>query len=119
MNWYLAKLVFRIICGDGDHTPQFDEQLRLIEAANEDEALYKAIQLGTDEQDNFANNRQQMVQWKFINVPELYRMSGLIDGAEVYSAIKESDDGERYTEDINRKAAQLALKQTHKLLQII
>jgi len=27
MNWYLAKLVFRIICGDGDHTPQFDEQL--------------------------------------------------------------------------------------------
>ena len=63
MNWYLAKLVFRIICGDGDHTPQFDEQLRLIYAADEDEALYKAIQLGTDEQDCFANNKQQMVHW--------------------------------------------------------
>ncbi|MEP7129294.1 MAG: DUF4288 domain-containing protein, partial [Chitinophagales bacterium] len=29
MNWYLAKIVFRIICGDGLHQPQFDEQLRL------------------------------------------------------------------------------------------
>jgi len=30
MNWYLAKMVFRIICGEGNHTAQFDEQLRLI-----------------------------------------------------------------------------------------
>jgi hypothetical protein len=29
MQWYLAKLVFQIICGDGNHRPQFDEQLRL------------------------------------------------------------------------------------------
>ncbi|RYY10197.1 MAG: DUF4288 domain-containing protein, partial [Chitinophagaceae bacterium] len=27
MNWYLAKLIFRIVCGQGNHTPQFDEQL--------------------------------------------------------------------------------------------
>ena len=30
MKWYLAKIVYRIICGEGNHTPQFDEQLRLI-----------------------------------------------------------------------------------------
>ncbi len=29
MKWYLAKLVFRIICGEGNHTPQFDEQFVL------------------------------------------------------------------------------------------
>ena len=32
MNWYLAKIVYRIICGQGNHTAQFDEQLRLIQA---------------------------------------------------------------------------------------
>lgn len=119
MNWYLAKIVFRIVCGAGDHTPQFDEQLRLIEAADEAAALSKASQMGRDGQDCFVNNKEQMVHWKFVNVPELYRMSALIDGAEVYSTITESDDADRYIENINHRAAQLALKQTHKLLQIL
>ena len=35
MNWYVAKLVFRVISGAGDHQAQFDEQLRLINADNE------------------------------------------------------------------------------------
>ena len=34
MNWYLAKFVYRIVCGNGNHIPQFDEQLRLITADN-------------------------------------------------------------------------------------
>jgi hypothetical protein len=46
MNWYLAKIVYRIICGDGDHTAQFDEQLRLIYAANKEDAFYKAQHIG-------------------------------------------------------------------------
>ncbi|HEV3251858.1 MAG TPA: DUF4288 domain-containing protein, partial [Puia sp.] len=45
MNWYLAKIVFRIICGEGQHIPQFDEQLRLIEAGNEVEAFEKATNI--------------------------------------------------------------------------
>ncbi|MFA6946933.1 MAG: DUF4288 domain-containing protein, partial [Pedobacter sp.] len=32
MNWYVAKLIFRITCRNGNHQPQFDEQLRLISA---------------------------------------------------------------------------------------
>ena len=43
MKWYLAKIVFQIICGDGKHTAQFDEQLRLIAAADEDEAFGKTL----------------------------------------------------------------------------
>ena len=35
MKWYLAKIIYRIICGEGIHTPQFDEQLRLIHAEDE------------------------------------------------------------------------------------
>jgi hypothetical protein len=42
MNWYLTKIVFQIICGDGDHTPQFDEQLRLISASSKEAAISKA-----------------------------------------------------------------------------
>ena len=42
MNWYIAKLVFRIVCGEGQHTPQFDEQLWLIAAHSQQEALQKA-----------------------------------------------------------------------------
>ncbi len=41
MNWYLSKIVYRIICGQGNHTPQFDEQLRLIQAESTQEAFEK------------------------------------------------------------------------------
>lgn len=39
MNWYLTKIVYRIICGQGNHTAQFDEQLRLIQADSAQEAF--------------------------------------------------------------------------------
>jgi hypothetical protein len=41
MNWYVAKLIFRITCFIGNHQPQFDEQLRLISASGEKEAKKK------------------------------------------------------------------------------
>ena len=94
MNWYLAKIVYRIICGDGHHTAQFDEQLRLIAAQHEEEALTKASTIGRQEEEVFYNDRQQLVQWKFIDVAELHTLNDLIDGAELYSQIKETGDPE-------------------------
>ena len=47
MNWFLAKIVYRIVCGDGDHTPQFDEQLRLVQATDESSAFEKAKAIAT------------------------------------------------------------------------
>ena len=49
MNWYLAKINFQIICGNGHHKPQFDEQLRLIHAGDSLEAFYKARLVGESE----------------------------------------------------------------------
>ena len=49
MNWYLSKIIFRIICGEGRHTPQFDEQLRLIAATDEQQAFEKAMAIGEKE----------------------------------------------------------------------
>jgi hypothetical protein len=119
MNWYLAKIVFRIICGDGQHTPQFDEQLRLIGAADEDEAFYKAQDLGIREEDTFLNAKRKQVHWQFINVSELYKVSALIDGAELYSRIRETDQAEDYINLVHKKAKGIQEKQTHKLLHLL
>ena len=119
MNWYLSKLVYRIICGEGSHTPQFDEQLRLIEAGDEKEAFDKATEIGKQEQDQFYNQQQKLVQWKFINIAELYKLSGLLDGAELYSRIQETENADLYIELTNKKAAHIRLNSTHKFLEIL
>lgn len=119
MNWYLAKLAFQIICGEGHHHPQFDEQLRLIAAEDEEEALLKARTIGTKEQETFLNQHQKLVQWKFIDVSELYKMSALIDGAELYSRIEEPDNADTYIELIQRKAKHIASHATQGLLQLV
>ena len=119
MNWYLGKIIFRIICGEGSHTAQFDEQLRLIAAADEEEAFQKAMAIGQREQDGFYNQEQQLVQWKFINVAELYRLSGLMDGAEMYSRIQETDDAEAYIDLTNRRADHIQTHATHKMLRLL
>ena len=119
MKWYLAKLVYRIVCGTGDHTAQFDEQLRLIAAADETEAFEKARATGQRESETFINNREKLVQWQFINVSELYRLQQLIDGAELYSRITEVDDAERYTAFVHHKAHSLQNKSSHQLLNLV
>src|ERR1043166_1520652 len=117
MNWYLAKLVFRIICGDGDHTAQFDEQLRLISAGSTEEAFEKAQHTGNKEQETFYNRKQQLVQWQFINVSELYEISELIDGAELYSRIEERDNAQAYIHVVNQKAENI-LSKTRQVVEL-
>lgn len=107
MNWYVAKLVYRIICGKGDHKAQYDEQLRLIEATSQREAFDKAGTIGQAEQMSFLNQRQQMVQWKFINVSDLYRLSEVVDGTELYSRIEERDDAATFEDLVHAKATHL------------
>lgn len=119
MKWYLVKVIFRIICGEGTHTAQFDEQLRIVEADNETMAFTKAQQIGIDEEQSFFNIKQQIVQWKFINVAELYLLNGFIDGAELYSRIYETDDAEAYTQLTHERAKNIECIETHKLLQLI
>ena len=118
MNWYLAKIVYRIICGNGDHTPQFDEQLRLVYASTREEAFYKAQHTGKKEEETFYNLKQELVKWQFINVSELYRVGEMIDGAEIYSRIEERDDGDAYTDVVNKKAEGILYSNSHQLLQL-
>jgi hypothetical protein len=119
MQWYLAKIVFRIISGDGNHTPQFDEQLRLIEACNDLEAFEQARTIGMQDQDLFENDNRSKVEWRFIDIAELRQFPGLVHGAEIYSRIMEEDDGSRYTEVIRKKAEHIRDKLERSYLQPI
>jgi hypothetical protein len=118
MTWFLAKIIFRIICGNGEHTPQFDNQLRLIQAKDETEAFSKAKDIGEREQSSFLNEQENLVQWRFINVCELYKLSELIDGAELYSRVQETDNADVYIGLVNKKAAHIQESITHRLLQL-
>jgi Domain of unknown function (DUF4288) len=105
MNWYLSKLVFRIICGDGLHKPQFDEQLRVIYAEDEFHAFQKARSIG--ERECMEEYIVRRVQWKFIDVSELLLLSDFIDGAEIYSKITEEENADLYIRNTQKRAVQL------------
>lgn len=107
MNWYVAKIVFRIISGEGNHQPQFDEQLRLVSADNEKQAFEKACNMGRQNQDRFENVQKQTVRWQFIDVAELSPVSELTDGAELYYNIHEEADADLYIKWTHHKSALL------------
>ena len=118
MKWYLAKIIYRIICGDGNHTAQFDEQLRLVHAEDDMHAFQKARLMGEREEDSFLNNNQKPVAWKFIDVSELHPLDELIDGAEIYSQICEKEQAENYIKVINARARYLHETCFHKTFQM-
>lgn len=107
MNWYLTKIIYQIICDKGNHTPQFDEQLRLVYAEDDLHAFQKARLLGEREEDRFVNNSNQPVFWKFIDVPEMHKLNNLVDGIEMYSKIQEEDDAEIFIRTTKLKAKHL------------
>jgi hypothetical protein len=118
MKWYLAKLVYRIICGEGRYTPQFDEQLRLVYAEDDLHAFQKARTTGHLEEDNFLNNVQKPVHWKFIDVSELHLLTELIDGAELYSRIREEEEAESYIKVTKQRANSILENSMHKCIPL-
>ncbi|HEY0274306.1 MAG TPA: DUF4288 domain-containing protein [Chitinophaga sp.] len=107
MNWFVAKVVYQIISGEGDHAPQFDEQLRLVSANSMADAWEKASRIGERGQYAFQNQKHEWVEWKFINVPELYPISELKDGMELYSRIEEPGDADTYLAWLRTKSSHL------------
>lgn len=110
MNWYIAKIIFRISNGEGPQKSQFDEHLRLIQAEYFDEAFLKARILGLQEEASFVNSHQALVKWEFVNVAELFPMRELKDGLEIYSQINEKEEAEPYIHYVHQKAAAMQLK---------
>lgn len=106
MNWYVAKIVFRITLAKESAVGQFDEHLRLIRAESLEEAFIKARLLGIKEED-YDQDQEQKASWEFVNVSELRPVDSLCDGAEVYSQVREVREARSYIQLIHQKASAL------------
>jgi len=104
MNWYLAKLIFQVRSGEGTHTPQFDEQWRLIRADEVAWAYEKASVLGRLDESSFLNDRDEMVAWTFIEVADIHMIGSLEDGVQLFSSTKEPLDANAYIAQIKLKS---------------
>lgn len=107
MNWYIAKIVFRITTENTTHKEQFDEHLRLVKADCTEEAVLKARLLGLSEEDYFLNSKNQGVRWEFINIIDVQPIAELKDGVELYSQIQEYEQAEAYIHYVHLRAAAL------------
>ncbi len=113
MKWFLCKLVFQVICGSGRHTPQFDEQLRLILAEDELHAFHRARLLGEGDCMKTESGNSPAVHWRFIDVTELHLLQTETDGAEIFSAIKEEADASVYIRRVQKNASLLLEQGLH------
>ncbi len=116
MNWYIAKIVYRILVDTETQTPQFDEQLRLIAAPDQKEAFEKARYIGGREESSFLNNKNEIVKWQFIAVADLVELQKIEDGIELYSKIEETTDAAGYILKARQKSEDIATRQTVEIL---
>ncbi|MES2430108.1 MAG: DUF4288 domain-containing protein [Bacteroidota bacterium] len=118
MNKYLTKIIFQIISGDGNHTAQFEEQLRFVYAESYTMAIEKSRSIGYAEEESFYNSSNELVQWKFIDTTEICQLTNLSDGSQLYSRIIEYEDGDIYTDIIRKKASDLVRETTEGVIHI-
>jgi len=110
MKRYLAKLMFNINIDNGNHATQFDEQIRVIESQNLENAFQKARVIGKQEEETFLNHEQKPVNWKFIDVVDLYPLENIKDGEQVYSVTHEKEDTNAFINYIRGKSMLIQTK---------
>lgn len=90
MNWFVATIVMEISIDGESSTQQYDEQLRLVQAATKEEATIKAVDIGYREEEQYHNIKGKQVRWTFKGVIHVCPVHGaLVDGAELCSTIRE------------------------------
>ena len=110
MGRYIAKLMFNINIDNGNHATQFDEQIRIVESSNLENAFHKARVLGKKEEEVFMNKDQKPVNWKFIDVLDLYPLEELKDGDQIYSTTHEDQDSKSFINYIRSKSMLIQAK---------
>lgn len=93
-KWYVATLIMKCKVTSADSGPYtFDEQVRLLQAANEAVAYEKAVALGKSQEISYQNKCNEEVFWQFEGLSSLEELESTIeDGIEIYSRLFESDD---------------------------
>lgn len=96
MQWFLAKIIFRITTPEKSELGQFEEKLRLVLAANQGDALQKATAWGENEEAEFINQTGKKIGWEFIAVSELRLLPEIKDGLELDSHLEEIPAAEEF-----------------------
>jgi len=105
--WYIAKIVFQI--KGKEVRPQFDEHIRLIEAASFEEAFLKARIIGIGYEEMVINQKHGAIEWEFVNVAELRPLNELKNGIELHSQVREMDEADGYINYVHNQAAYMQL----------
>jgi hypothetical protein len=101
-NWFIAKLVYQIVCGEGRHRPQFEEQWRLINANDEAEVVVKAQSMAQSETESDAAGLLP-VHWQFVSLVEIIPLNQMADGTELLAITREPYDQQCYLTNIFSK----------------
>lgn len=109
MKWFIAKLTFQILSDEAAISSEFDEQLRLINARNYEEAFLKSRMIGVREEDTIINDSMNNVSWKFIDVSDLTLLDEFKDGMELHSRIFEVEHARDYISYLHHKADDILL----------
>ncbi len=110
MQQYLAKLMFNIDVENGKYDAQFDEQVRIIESTDFESAFQKARSIGKKEEASFLNKDNKLVNWKFIDVVELFPLKNYKDGDEVFSITHEEQNANTFINFVREKSMMLQVK---------
>lgn len=84
---YVAQLIYRIRCA-GIQEEQYEEQWRLIFAADERAALESAHRIGSSDEAVFADRHGRIIEWQLVAVKDLQPVS-LEHGSLLASVVKE------------------------------
>jgi hypothetical protein len=88
MKSYTAQIIYRIKC-NGTTTEQYDEQWRLIYAADEREALFQAKTIATQEEMAFVDRHGRAIAWELVAVKDIQEVA-LGNGVLLFSELKEA-----------------------------
>lgn len=84
--WYAARLIMKCsIKGVTQNDFLFDEQVRLIDATDAENAYNKAVAIGQNEVDEYKNAEGQIITWTFEGLFDIEEVYSLEDGTEITS----------------------------------
>jgi hypothetical protein len=109
MKKYLVKLIFNVSVNQGADNSEFDSQMRVIRAFSSEDAFYKAREAGRREEGTVQSPSGQ-VNWRFIDVCELYDLEELGDGDQVFSETRKYTDSQSYITYIRHRSMELQVK---------
>lgn len=110
MRSYLVKLIFQIQIGDKTKLSQFDEQTILIAAANLNNAFDKARVRGKKLEESFMDTNDKEVNWKFIDVTDIFEINEFKDGDHLYSKTHEAIDAHTYIKFVQHQSQLIQTK---------